>query len=99
LGKALSTVLDSQELTIETSESFYSKLEKQSVSEKPNLREFWLGTKRLPSTIEVANDSGIAAILVKKEGDFPAFWRKDNSFLATMEELYQRVKTKNQNLM
>ncbi|MBD2359920.1 SWIM zinc finger family protein [Anabaena minutissima FACHB-250] len=99
LGKALSTVLDSQELTIEPSESFYPKLEKQSVSEKPNLREFWLGTTRLPSTIEVANDSGVSAILVKKEGDFPAFWRKDNSFLETMEELYQRVKTKNQNLM
>ncbi|WP_414578249.1 SWIM zinc finger family protein [Anabaena sp. CCY 9402-a] len=99
LGKALSTVFDSQELTIEPSASFYPKLEKQSVSEKPNLREFWLGTKRLPSTIEVSNDSGVSAILVKKEGDFPAFWRKDNSFLETMEELYQRVKTKNQNLM
>ncbi|WP_427161597.1 SWIM zinc finger family protein [Aliinostoc sp. HNIBRCY26] len=99
LGKALSTVLDAQELAIEPSESFYTQLKKQSVSEKPNLREFWLGAKRLPSTIEVANDSGVSAILVKKEGDFPAFWRKDNSFIETMEELYQRVKTKNQNLI
>lgn len=99
LGKALSTVLDAQELTIEPSQSFYTKPEKQTLSDKPNLREYWLGAKRLPSTIEVTNDSGVSAILVKKEGDFPAFWRKDNSFIETMEELYQRVKTKNQNLM
>jgi uncharacterized Zn finger protein len=99
LGKALSTVLDAQELTIESSQSFYTKPEKQTLSDKPNLREYWLGAKRLPSTIEVTNDSGVSAILVKKEGDFPAFWRKDNSFIETMEELYQRVKTKNQNLM
>jgi uncharacterized Zn finger protein len=99
LGKALSTVLDAQELTIEPSQSFYTKPEKQTLSDKPNLREYWLGAKRLPSTIEVANDSGVSAILVKKEGDFPAFWGKDNSFIETMEELYQRVKTKNQNLM
>lgn len=99
LGKALSTVLDEQELVIEPSQSFYTKPEKHTVSDKPHLREFWLGAKRLPSTIEVANDSGVSAILVKKEGDFPAFWHKDNSFIETMEELYQRVKTKNQNLM
>ncbi|BAT56784.1 hypothetical protein NOS3756_57960 (plasmid) [Nostoc sp. NIES-3756] len=99
LGKALSTVLDEQELAIEPSQSFYTKPEKQTVSDKPHLREFWLGAKRLPSTIEVTNDSGVSAILVKKEGDFPAFWHKDNSFIETMEELYQRVKTKNQNLM
>jgi uncharacterized Zn finger protein len=53
----------------------------------------------MTQVFEVANDSGVSAILVKKEGDFPAFWRKDNSFIETMEELYQRVKTKNQNLM
>ncbi|BAB78255.1 SWIM zinc finger family protein (plasmid) [Anabaena sp. FACHB-709] len=99
LGKALSTVLDEQEWAIEPSQSFYTTPEKQTVTDKPHLREFWLGAKRLPSTIEVANDSGVSAILVKKEGDFPAFWHKDNSFIETMEELYQRVKTKNQSLI
>ncbi|MBD2683544.1 hypothetical protein H6H03_39615, partial [Nostoc paludosum FACHB-159] len=81
------------------SESFYTRIEKRAVNHKPNLREFWLGSKRLPSIIEASNDSGIPAILIKKEGDFPAFWQKDSSFIETMEELYQRVKTKNQNLI
>jgi uncharacterized Zn finger protein len=99
LGKALSQELNTQEVSLESLTSFYTKLEKQSVDEKPSVREFWLGTKRLPQTIEVPSSSGVSAILVKKQGDFPAFWHKDNSFIETMEELYQRVKTKNQSLM
>lgn len=39
------------------------------------------------------------AIVVKKQGDFPPFWKKDNSFISVMEELYQRVKTKNRDVM
>jgi uncharacterized Zn finger protein len=99
LGKALSIALDEQELNIETCQTFYTKPEKQSVNQKPNLREFWLGSRRLPSTVSVTNDSGVSAILIKKEGDFPGFWQKDRSFITTMEELYRRIKTKNQNLM
>ncbi|MCG6137707.1 MAG: SWIM zinc finger family protein [Nostoc sp. LLA-1] len=99
LGKALSEELNAKEIALESATSFYTKIEKQSIEQKPTAREFWLGKKRLPSTIEVGNQSSVSAILVKKQGDFPAFWPKDNSFIATMEEFYQRVKTKNQNLM
>ena len=99
LGKALSEELNTKEIPLELSTSLYTKVEKQSIEQKPSVREFWLGTKRLPQTIEIANQSGVSAILIKKQGDFPAFWRKDNSFIDTMEELYQRVKTKNQNII
>ncbi|AFY33246.1 SWIM zinc finger family protein [Calothrix sp. PCC 7507] len=99
LGKVLSQELNAKEIPLETSTSFYTKLEKQSVDQKPSNREFWLGTKRLPQTIEIPTQSSVSAILIKKQGDFPAFWQKDNSFIETMEELYQRVKTKNQNLI
>ena len=58
-----------------------------------------MGKKRLPQTIEVASTSGVSAILIKKQGDYPPFWDKDNSFIEVMEELYERVKTKNQNLI
>ncbi len=40
----------------------------------------------------------ISGILVKKAGDFPAFWHPHTSFIATMEELYHRVKTKNRDV-
>ena len=97
LGKALSEELNTKEIPLETSTSFYTRLEKQPVSQKPTAREFWLSTKRLPQTIEVPTQSSVSAILIKKEGDFPSFWQKDNSFIEAMEELYRRVKTKNPN--
>jgi uncharacterized Zn finger protein len=99
LGKALAQELNTQEISLASSTSFHTKLEKQSVSEKPSVRESWLGKKRLPQTLEVPSSSGVSAILVKKQGDLPAFWHKDNSSIDTMEELYQRVKTKNQSLI
>ncbi|MEO0933810.1 MAG: SWIM zinc finger family protein [Cyanobacteria bacterium J06641_2] len=99
LGKALSSELDTEEIPVEVSTSFYTKLEKKTVIEKPSIKEFWLGKKRLPQTIEVAPTSGVSAILVKKQGDYPPFWDRDNSFIEVMEELYERVKTKNQNLI
>ncbi|QLE59728.1 SWIM zinc finger family protein [Nostoc sp. TCL26-01] len=98
LGKALSEELNAKEMPLELSSSLYTKIEKQSLSQMPNVREFWLGTKRLPQTIEVPTVSSVSAILIKKQGDFPDFWHNDASFIETMEELYQRVKTKNQRL-
>ncbi|MCC5670536.1 SWIM zinc finger family protein [Nostoc sp. CHAB 5784] len=95
LGKALLSELNTKEIPLELSNSLYTKLEKQSLNQMPNAREFWLGTKRLPQTIEVATPGSICAILIKKQGDFPDFWHNDASFIETMEELYQRVKTKN----
>lgn len=95
LGKALSQELNTKEMPLELSSSLYTKLEKQSLSQMPNAREFWLGTRRLPQTIEVATVSSVSAILIKKQGDYPDFWHNDASFIETMEELYQRVKTKN----
>ncbi|MDZ8066955.1 MAG: SWIM zinc finger family protein [Nostoc sp. DedQUE08] len=95
LGKALSEELNTKEIPLELSNSLYTQLEKQSLNQMPNAREFWLGTKRLPQTIEVATPGSICAILINKQGDFPDFWHNDASFIETMEELYQRVKTKN----
>ncbi|MEQ8757056.1 MAG: hypothetical protein RID09_26510 [Coleofasciculus sp. G1-WW12-02] len=54
-----------------------------------------MGEKRLPSTSELDSTAKITAILIKKVGDFPAFWHKDSSFIETMEQVYQRVRTKN----
>lgn len=98
LGKILSAELNAQEVPVEHSTSLYTRVEKQSLKEKPNTKEFWLGTKRLPQTIDEPIVNSISAIAIKKQGDFPAWWHKDNSFIETMEELYQRVKTKNKHL-
>jgi uncharacterized Zn finger protein len=99
LGKILSEELNTKEIPLELSTSFYSRLEKQSLKEQPSAREFWMGSKRLPQTIDVPASNSVPAIAIKKQGDFPSFWHKDHSFIETMEELYQRVKNKNQNLI
>jgi uncharacterized Zn finger protein len=99
LGQALSSELAAKEIPLVSATSYYTKIEKVTVTDKINPREFWLGTKRLPSTVEAAEQASIPAILVKKQGDFPAFWHKDTSFISVMEELYQRVRTKNKDVM
>lgn len=99
LGQVLSSELTAKEIPLETSASYYTPLEKVQITEKINPREFWLGTKRLPQTVEAVSPASLPAILIKKQGDFPPFWKKDNSFIETMEELYQRVRTKNKEVM
>jgi uncharacterized Zn finger protein len=60
----------------------------------PSHREFWSGRKRLPPLDDTAARSGVPALLIKKQGDYPPFWHKDGSFIGAMEELYERVRAK-----
>ena len=60
---------------------------------------FWTGRHRLPIEIEPATPPVLSAILVRKAGDYPGFWDRDGSFIAVMEELYQRVRDKSRDLL
>ncbi|MCA1992577.1 MAG: SWIM zinc finger family protein [Coleofasciculus sp. S288] len=99
LGQILSSALDTGEVPIEPTASYYTNPEKRPAPESLSLREFWLGEKRLPQTVEAASPTSIPAILIKKAGDFPPFWKKDISFIEVMEDLYQRIRTKNKGVM
>jgi uncharacterized Zn finger protein len=94
LGHALSAELAAKSIDPEPVDSLYTRPEVYSDSQ-PSLKEFWQGKKRLPQSIEPATHSGVSAILVKKQGDFPPFWEQSSSFIETMEDLYLRVRTKN----
>jgi uncharacterized Zn finger protein len=95
LGQALSTELANVNNSPTPDESYYTTPTLQPAESIADLRDFWLGAKRLPQTIEEASTASVPAILVKKQGDFPAFWSKDSSFIDVMEEFYLRVRTKN----
>jgi uncharacterized Zn finger protein len=107
LGQALATELDTQAIPLEASPSLYAPLQQQPVTESPTVREFWMGKKRLPQMsaspdskdLEPATRTSVSAIVIKKQGDYPPFWHKDQSFVAIMEELYDRVTSKNQSLL
>lgn len=98
LGQALSAELTLQAQPPESVDSYYTRPITQAV-EADSLRDFWQGAKRLPQTVEVSESSGVSAVLIKKQGDFPPFWNRDNSFIEVMEEFYERVKTKNKDLI
>jgi uncharacterized Zn finger protein len=98
LGQALSAELSVQQQPPRPSESYYTRPQTVPLS---NLspKAFWQGEKRLPQTVELTTPSVVPAILVKKQGDFPAFWERDNSFIEAMEEFYERIKAKNKDVL
>ena len=53
-------------------------------------------TRLVPA--EATPQARVPALLVKKQGDYPPFWHKNGSFIETMEELYERVRTKSSQL-
>jgi uncharacterized Zn finger protein len=94
LGKALCSVLDNEDLPREAVNSYYTRPEKVPLINSCSTKEFWLPQKRLPQLQEESLSTSIPGMVVKKGGDFPSFWPKDNSFLEVMEEFYDRVRKK-----
>ncbi|MDB9526464.1 SWIM zinc finger family protein [Oscillatoria sp. CS-180] len=94
LGQALSAELAAQRKPPTPVDSYFTRPELQSAPEL-SLKTFWQGEKRLPQTVEAVSPSPVSAVLVKKQGDFPEFWHRDNSFIEAMEGLYGYVKSKN----
>ena len=76
--------------------SYYTRPLTVSPRTMTGLRDFWHGTKRLPPTIEPLPQTLVPGIPVKKQGEFPAFWHRENSFIEAMETLYKQVRTKSQ---
>lgn len=99
LGQALCAKLADVSNIPRPNNSYYTTPMLQPAKGIADLRDFWLGAKRLPQTMEELSTASVPAILVKKQGDFPAFWKKENSFIAVMEEFYRQVKTKNTHIL
>jgi uncharacterized Zn finger protein len=99
LGQALAAELNQRSTEPNPVESFYTRPEILPVPKQTTLKEFWQGSKPLPKEIERPPQSSVSAILVKKQGDFPPFWEEDRSFITVMEEVYDRVKSKNRELL
>lgn len=95
LGQTLSAELQRAQQPPRPILSYYPRPEPVP-AQVENLRNFWQGAKRLPQTIEPYAPPLVAGIPVKKQGDFPAFWQRDNSFIAAMETLYEQVRAKGQ---
>ena len=98
LGQILASALASEEeVPLEPVESYYTRPLREA-GEKASHKSFWTGPKRLPAPSAPAAQSGVPALLIKKQGDYPPFWPKDISFISVMEELYARVRTKSKQM-
>jgi len=93
LGKILASSRNRDEPPVTPAESFYTRPTREKVSGAASIREFWAGAHRLPP-VEATPRVRVPALLIKKQGDYPPFWHKNGSFIAAMEDLYERVRTR-----
>ena len=99
LGEILASALESdEEPLVEPITSYYTSPIREPITVEATHKEFWTGAKRLPSPMANALQPGVPAVLIKKQGDYPPFWHKDVSFISVMEDLYERVRTKNKQM-
>jgi uncharacterized Zn finger protein len=100
LGKILASALTAEDELppLEPAESCYTRALREQEAQTATHKEFWTGARRLPALPVTTPQTGVSALLVKKQGDYPPFWHADISFLGVMEELYERVRTKSRQM-
>jgi uncharacterized Zn finger protein len=96
LGKILAAELTPREAEVEPAASYYTPPLREPAAAMSH-REFWQGARRLPE-LTPATQPAVPALLIRRQGDYPAFWPRDASFIATMEALYERVRGKSEQL-
>jgi uncharacterized Zn finger protein len=96
LGTILAAELVPREVPIEPAASFYTEPIREPAA-ITGYREFWQGARRLPD-LAPSSVPAVPALLIRRQGDYPDFWPKDASFIATMAELYERVRMKSPGL-
>jgi uncharacterized Zn finger protein len=98
LGELIAAEFDLPEIEPRPEPSYYTRPVAEPAPAGVDYKEFWTGARRLPPAIEASPAPSVSAILIKKQGDYPPFWPKDQSFIAVMEELYERVRTRNRQM-
>jgi uncharacterized Zn finger protein len=96
LGKILAESQTSEDTELVGVESFYTQPEIKKMPEQVSLKQFWYGKEALPKELPSHQQASIPAVLLKKGGDYPAFWHKQGSFIEVMEDFYLRMRKNNQ---
>ncbi|MEY2975951.1 MAG: SWIM zinc finger family protein [Prochlorotrichaceae cyanobacterium] len=97
LGSALVAELNADTLKPLPLDSYYTRPQPQPLNPDLAWRSFWQG-QAPPPEVSPPSSCGVSALAIKKQGDYPPFWSKNQSFLDVMEELYDRVKAKNKDI-
>jgi uncharacterized Zn finger protein len=92
LGEALAAAIGEQDAGFNSVDSYFTRATTQPLAPRMTPGDFWQGRKRLPENLPPAVPASIPALLIKKGGDFPAFWSNDHSFIDAMEAIYQTIR-------
>ncbi|SJM90455.1 SWIM Zn-finger [Crenothrix polyspora] len=92
LGKVLSDAKNTAAVELSPVDSFYTRPIATKLPKNISLKGFWHGQQPLPKSIDPSTPAAIPAMLIKKGGDFPAFWQKQGSFIEVMEDFYVRMR-------
>lgn len=94
LGTALAAALDEAPPPPQAADSFFTRPIEQPLPDRLTPRQFWRGQRKLPAGVEPPPPAAVSGILIRKGGDFPAFWDKDESFVEVMDAFYEHVRKK-----
>ncbi|MCK5813405.1 MAG: SWIM zinc finger family protein [Cocleimonas sp.] len=94
LGKALIDRREEGQQDIEQQRYRYTHPQEKTL-DTLDLKTFWQGKDTLPKVPIITQKPATPAVLIKKGGDYPAFWQRDNSFIEAMEIIYPRIIEKN----
>lgn len=95
LGGILATTLADESGHFEpTSGYFTCPISVDAVHQAVDSREFWRVPRKWPANPQPAQPAPVPGLLIKKGGDFPAFWHKDISFIEVMDTFYEEVRKK-----
>ncbi|PID99941.1 MAG: hypothetical protein CSA79_05900 [Thiothrix nivea] len=90
LGKALLDQWGESDQAVEYHTHRYPDVQRQPWA-STGLKSFWQGEYPLPLVSHFSGKPATPAVLIKKGGDYPAFWQRDQSFVEVMEVLYSRI--------
>jgi uncharacterized Zn finger protein len=96
LGKAFSEHLSiPEDIDMEYEAQLFTPIITSNKTQKHTQERFWNMPQWNLEKQNTENIEDIAASLIKKQGDYPAFWDRSNSFVGAMENFYKATKVKN----
>ena len=99
LGKSFAEQLStSQEVEIESNKNQFYPITNKSFDQHLTQNSFWNMQDKWDIDKEHSQEP-ISASIVKKQGDYPQFWSRHNSFILAMESIYNYVRIKNKKIL
>lgn len=96
LGRVLADATGEQNRNLVNVKSLYTRPELQTIPDCIDLNDFWRAEQPLPTHLPDLQAASVPALVIKKGGDYPAFWQKSGSFIQVMEDFYTRMRKINQ---